>query len=219
MSEPRIEVDIWVDFVCPFSYIATSRIGAAAVLAATPVEVTYHSFQLMPDLPEDYEASNAEFFRDYRGIPPEELEQKSQLLVRMTADAGLPYRLRDIQQTSTSKAHELLHHAKAQGRQADAAAAIFRAHFAEGKLIGRLDVLLAIAEEVGLDPAEAERALVSGRHRASVRADISRAGQLGIRAVPFFLFQNGATLTGAQDVAELADVLQEVRNDGARAGA
>ena len=124
MSEPRIEVDIWVDFVCPFSYIATSRIGAAAVLAATPVEVTYHSFQLMPDLPEDYEASNAEFFRDYRGIPPEELEQKSQLLVRMTADAGLPYRLRDIQQTSTSKAHELLHHAKAQGRQADAAGAL-----------------------------------------------------------------------------------------------
>lgn len=121
MSEVSIKVDIWADFVCPFSYIATSRIDAAAALAATPVEVTYHSFQLMPDLPENYEASNAEFFRDYRGVPPVELEQKSQPLIQMTADAGRPYRLPDIQQANTLKAHELLHHAKAQGRQGGAA--------------------------------------------------------------------------------------------------
>lgn len=195
-SESPVAVDIWVDFVCPFSYIATSRIETAAERAAVPVELTYHSFQLMPDLPEEYEASNAEFFRDFRGVPPEELAHKSQPLIQMTADAGLPYSLPDIQQANTLKAHQLLHYAKTQGRQIDAAAAIFRAHFAEGKSIGRLDVLLTIAKDLGLDPAEAERALASGRHRADVRADISRAGRLGIRVVPFLLFQNSTVLTG-----------------------
>ncbi|GAA4725667.1 putative dithiol-disulfide isomerase, DsbA family [Promicromonospora umidemergens] len=214
-----IKVDIWVDIVCPFCYIATSRFEVAVSQVAVPVDIEYHSFQLMPDLPEDYEGSNAEFFRDYRGIPPEELEERSRPLIRMTAEAALPYRLRDIQQASTLKAHQLLHHAKARGRQVDAAAALYRAHFAEGKHIGHLDVLLAIAEGLGLDRADVERSLVSEQHLGDVRADTDRAGQLGIQVVPFFVFENTYSLSGAQEIETLVDVLTQMRNEATTAGA
>ncbi|SDE36335.1 DsbA family oxidoreductase [Auraticoccus monumenti] len=219
MTESPIAVDIWIDFVCPFSYIATARMQAAAARVAAPVDVAYHSFQLMPDLPEDYEASNAEFFRDHRGIPPEELEQRSQPLVQMTAGAGLPYRLADIQQASTLKAHQLLHHAKARGRQVDAAAALYRAHFAEGRHIGRLGVVLDIAGQLGLDRADVERSLVSEQHLGDVRADTDRAAQLGIQVVPFFVFDEAYSLSGAQEIETLVDVLTRMGNGASTARA
>lgn len=214
MPGSPLKVDIWVDVVCPFSYIATSRIQAAVTQVAAPVDIEYHAFQLMPDLPEDYEGSNAEFFRDYRGMPPEELEQRSQPLIRMTADAGLPYRLQDIQQANTLKAHQLLQYAKARGRHVDAGAAVYRAHFADGKHIGHLDVLLGIAEKLGLDRADVERALVSQQHLADVRADTDRAGQLGVQVVPFFLFQNAYSLPGAQDIETLVNILEQLPDGG-----
>lgn len=213
MSNLPIKVDIWVDFVCPFSYIATSRIAAAVARSMIPTDIEYHSFQLVPDLPEDYEASNAEFFRDYRGIPPKDLEQKSQPLIQMTAEAGLPYSLPDIQQANTLKAHQLLHYAKTCGQQADAAAAVFRAHFAMGKHIGHLDVLLDIADELGFERADVERALASERHLEDARADIARAEQMGTRVVPFFVFQNTYSLAGAQEVETLVNVLGQLRHE------
>ncbi|MDN5686763.1 MAG: DsbA family oxidoreductase [Brachybacterium sp.] len=213
MIETPIKVDMWIDIVCPFSYIATSRIQAAANLVAAPVDIEYHAFQLMPDLPEDYEGSNAEFFREYRGIPPEELEQRSQPLIRMTAEAGLPYRLQDIQQASTLKAHQLIHYAKTRGRQVDAVAALYRAHFAEGKHLGHLDALLGIAEELGLDRADVEWSLISHQHLADVRADTDRARHLGIQVVPFFIFQGTYSLPGEQEIEKLVNVLKQLSEE------
>lgn len=215
MTGSTVHVDLWVDFVCPFSYLATSRIEAARSQVAFPVAVEFHSFQLMPDLPEEYSASNAEFFRDYRGIPPEELTQRSRPLIRMTAEAGLPYSLPDIRQASTRKAHQLLRHATAHGLQAEAVATVFRTHFADGRDIGRLEVLLDIAGQLGLDPSDAERALLAEEHLEAVEADIDRARQLGIRSVPFFVVQDTLALSGAQEVPALVNLLEQAHRQAA----
>ena len=58
MSE-TLRVDIWSDVACPWCYIGKRRfeegVRRYADGADRPVEVEYHSFELAPDTPVDFE--------------------------------------------------------------------------------------------------------------------------------------------------------------------
>ena len=74
----------------------------------------------------------------------------------VAAKAGLEYRFDLLQHTNTVKAHELLHFAKAEGRQREMAERLMSAYFTEGRHVGRIDDLVELATEAGLD-ADAAR--------------------------------------------------------------
>src|SRR5262245_10278666 len=59
----------------------------------------------------------------------------------------------------TRKAHELALHARAQGRFAGVHAALFRGFHQEGRDIGRVDVLVALAVTAGLNATETKAVL------------------------------------------------------------
>ena len=75
---------------------------------------------------------------------------------------------------------------------------LFAAHFTEGETISDPDRLARLAVAAGLDDAVARAALDSPERDAEVRADITRAGQLGIRGVPFFVLADRYGVSGAQ---------------------
>ncbi len=57
-----VKVDVWSDIACPWCYIGKRKFesGVAAFAAsgdARPVEVEYHSFELSPDTPVDFEGT------------------------------------------------------------------------------------------------------------------------------------------------------------------
>jgi len=87
----------------------------------------------------------------------------------------------------TRKAHELGLHAREKGAFAQLHAALYRAFFEEGRDIGRVDVLVTVAAEAGLDRSEAKAVLDVDRHADAV-GDLRReAERLGIRGVPTLL--------------------------------
>jgi predicted DsbA family dithiol-disulfide isomerase len=131
----------------------------------------------------------------------------------VAANAGLDYDFDALQHTKTLKAHELLHFAKEQGRQLELSERLFRAYFTEGRHVGRIDELVALAAEVGLDADAAREALESGRYGAAVRADIAQAGAYGIQGVPFFVFEGKYGVSGAQPAEVFANVLTQVAGD------
>ncbi|GAA2083350.1 hypothetical protein GCM10009840_19880 [Pseudolysinimonas kribbensis] len=108
------------------------------------------------------------------------------------------------------KAHQLIHWAKAQGRQLDMKERLLAAYFEEGRHVGRDEDLADLAAEIGLDRDEALAALRDDRHLDDVRADQALAQQLGINGVPFFVFDGQYGVSGAQDPATFADVLRQV---------
>lgn len=77
----------------------------------------------------------------------------------------------------TRKAHELAWFARQGDRFPQTHAALYRAFFVEGRDIGRIDVLVEIAAEVGLDAEAAHIALGLDRHTDEVVrvADVARA--------------------------------------------
>ena len=85
------------------------------------------------------------------------------------------------------KAHELVRHAASKGAESRAHHLVFDAFFRRGLDIGRVDVLVGLAEELGLEPFETKAVLDVDRYTADVEAGTRRAREWGIRTVPTLL--------------------------------
>lgn len=210
-----IKVDVWSDIACPWCYIGKRKFeqGAAAFVAGgedRTVTVEFHSFELSPDTPVDFDGTEADFLAGHKGMPPAQVEQMLEHVTGIAAAVGLDYDFGAVKHTNTVKAHELLHYAKAHGRQLEMTERLMRAYFTEGRHVGRVEDLADLAAEVGLDRDDVVRALTAEEHLDAVRADQRQAAELGVRGVPFFVIDRKYGVSGAQDAATFAQVLEEV---------
>ena len=211
----KIRIDVWSDIACPWCYIGKRNLetGLAATAGdenAPEVEVTFHSFELSPDTPVDFDGDELDFLSGHKGMPRERVQEMLTNVTGVAANAGLEYRFDLLQHTNTVKAHELLHFAKAEGRQQEMAERLMSAYFTEGRHVGRVDDLVALAAEVGLDADAARDALESNRHLADVRADQAQAQAYGIQGVPFFVIDGTYGVSGAQPPEAFAQIARQV---------
>jgi predicted DsbA family dithiol-disulfide isomerase len=210
VSQP-IKVDIWSDIQCPWCYIGKRKFEAAVAAAGADVEVEYHSFELAPDTPVDFAGTPLDYLSERKGIPPEQAQTMIDRVVGIAAAVDLDYHYETIHQTNTVLAHELLHLAKAHGRQAELKERLLAAYFVEGRHVGRVEDLADLAAEVGLDRTEVVAALTDHRYLADVKADVAQAAAYGINGVPFFVFDSRYGVSGAQETATFVQVLEQVR--------
>jgi len=214
VSEP-ISIDIWSDIACPWCYIGKRNLetGLAAVAGdedAPQVTITFHSFELSPDTPVDFDGDEIDFLSGHKGLPREQVEQMLARVTGVAAEAGLEYRFDILQHTNTVKAHELLHFAKAKGMQHEMEERLMSAYFTEGKHVGRIDDLVALASEVGLDAEEARAALETSQYLHAVRADQAQARAYSINGVPFFVIDGQYGVSGAQPPEAFENIIRDV---------
>ncbi|GAB3138934.1 DsbA family oxidoreductase [Marisediminicola antarctica] len=208
-----IKVDIWSDVQCPWCYIGKRKFEAGVAQYGGAVEVEYHSFELAPDTPVEYEGTPIDYLSDRKGLPVAQVEQMLARVTEIAESVDLHYDYDSVHQTNTVKAHELLHFAKAKGRQLDMKEHLLKAYFVDGKHVGRIPDLADLAEEIGLDRAEAVAALESNEYLAAVKEDVARALEYGIQGVPFFVIDGKYGVSGAQDAVTFANVLTQVREE------
>ncbi len=210
-----IKVDIWSDVQCPWCYIGKRKFGAAVAQFDGDVDVTYHSFELAPDTPVDFEGTPKDYLAERKGISPADADQMLERVTGIAASVGLDYDYDHVHQTNTIKAHELLHYAKSKGRQLEMKERLLSAYFVEGKHVGRIEDLADLAAEIGLDRAEAVQALTDKTYLADVKADVAQAQAYGINGVPFFVFEDAYGVSGAQDSGTFANVLEQLKAEKA----
>jgi predicted DsbA family dithiol-disulfide isomerase len=211
-----VKVDIWSDIACPWCFVGKRRFETAAAEFATTggeLEVEYHSFELSPDTPVDFDGTEVDFLVSHKGMPAAQVEQMLGQMTELAATEGLAYDFDALQHTNTVKAHELLHFAKAKDRQLDMSERLFAAYFEEGRHVGRIDDLADLAAEIGLDRDEARAALTSGEHLPAVTADKQQAVAYGISGVPFFVIDGRFGVSGAQDPSALVEVLRKAADE------
>ena len=210
-----IKIDVWSDIACPWCYIGKRNLetGLAATSGdedAPRVEVVYHSFELSPDTPVDFEGDISDFLAQHKGISREQAAQMHEHVTGIAANAGLEYRFDLLQHTNTVKAHELLHFAKAHGRQHEVAERLMSAYFTEGRHVGRIDDLVTLAVEAGLDGDATRASLESAEYLDDVRADQAQAVAYGIQGVPFFVIDGKYGVSGAQPAEAFSQILRQV---------
>ena len=144
------------------------------------------------------------------------VEQVTQMLANVTgiaASVGLDFDYDHVHQTNTVKAHELIHFAKAQGRQLDMTERLLKAYFVDGRHVGRIEDLADLAAEIGLDRAEVVRVLSNETYLAEVKADVAQAVAYGIQGVPFFVIDGTYGVSGAQDATTFTKVLERAQTE------
>ena len=208
-----MKVDIWSDVQCPWCYIGKRRFEAAVAGFDGEVEVEYHSFELSPDTPVDYEGTPAQYLAERKGMSLPQVEQMLQRVTSIAAAVGLEYDFDAMHQTNTVKAHELLHYAKAHGRQGEVKEALLKAYFIDGGHVGRVEDLADLAAGLGFDRADVLRSLIEDEYLPAVKEDGAQARAYGINGVPFYVFGGKYGVSGAQETATFAQVLAQVAEE------
>jgi predicted DsbA family dithiol-disulfide isomerase len=210
-TNKKIEVEVWSDVMCPFCYIGKRRFEAA--LAQFPhqdeVKVTWKSFQLSPDAKTQPGKSMNEFLAEHKGISVTQAQQLHAQVTQMAAGAGLTYNFDQAVVANSFNAHRFIHFAKKYGKQTEAKELVFKAHFTEGRNVDEYSTLIEIGKSIGLDPVALQTALEDGSFSEDVRHDMREAAQIGVRGVPYFLFNRKHLVYGAQETRVFLDALQK----------
>ena len=174
------------------------------------MRVTYHSFELSPDTPVDFDGDEIDFLAGHKGMPREQVQQMLENVTDVAKKAGLDYRFDLLKHTNTVKAHELLHHAKTEGKQLEMAERLMAAYFIEGEHVGRIEDLVKLAASVGLAEDSTRDALESEKYLDAVRADQQQARAYGIQGVPFFVVDGQYGISGAQPAEAFENVIRDL---------
>jgi predicted DsbA family dithiol-disulfide isomerase len=195
---PPLSVHVWSDIACPWCFLGKRRFERAVHEFGGEVAVEYHSFELSPDTPVDFEGDEVEFLAGHKGMSRADAQRMLEQMAQLAATEGLRYDFAALRHTKTLLAHQAIHYAKAQGRQEPLVERLFQAYFEQGRHVGRADELVALAAEVGLDPQETARVLAEGVYADAVAEDISIAREAGIDGVPFYVIDGRFGVSGAQ---------------------
>jgi predicted DsbA family dithiol-disulfide isomerase len=203
----RLAIEVVHDLVCPWCYLGVRRLFRT--LTRRPdllVEVTWRPFLLNPDMPRGGMSRSDYVLRKFGG------EERARRMYASITDIGrvegVMFRFDRIRRTPASvDAHRLVRWAAAFGRADEVVEAVFAAHFTDGRDIGDLAVLTAIAASCGLRPSSARSFLASNQEADAVHADNLRAHRLGINGVPCFVVSGCHAIAGAQEPEVLERLL------------
>lgn len=214
-----VKLDILSDPICPWCYIGKAHLDRALEAHPDhPFAIEWHPFQLNPDMPPEGMDRRAYLEAKFGG--PEGAAQVYGRIADAAKAAGLSIDFDAIQRTpSTLDAHRLIHWAGLEGRQTAVVTRLFKAYFEAGQDIGDRNVLLDIAEGVGLDRAMIERLLDSDADREDIRARDAHARARGVTGVPTFVVANAHVLPGAQPPELWEQVLTELAAQNDEGGA
>ncbi|RAE31972.1 thioredoxin, partial [Burkholderia multivorans] len=122
----------------------------------------------------------------------------------MAERVGIPVRLPSVSpQPRTEKAFLVLQLAQEQGLAEDYSRAMFAAFFQDDRDIGDEDVIVDIAETLGMDAASVRQAMSSPERLRQHRADLAHATEtVGVTAVPGIVI-NGTLLQGVPSATRL----------------
>ncbi|WP_417366569.1 DsbA family oxidoreductase [Flavobacterium beibuense] len=206
-----MKIEIWSDIMCPFCYIGKRRFEEALATfeGKNDVEIEWKSFLLSPELKTDPNKNIHEYLAEHKNISLEEAKGMNDYVTNMAAQVGLTYNFDKAIPANSFNAHRFLHFAKKHGKQNEAEERLFKAYFTEGKNIDDAQTLLLLAIELELDANKLADAMNNGEFTNDVIADINEAQQLGVRGVPFFVFNRKYAVSGAQESEAFTQTLEK----------
>ena len=192
-------LDIFSDTICPWCFIGKRRLERA-LAQHTPdgLEVTWRPFQLNPDMSPGGVDRQAYLEAKFGGAAGAHNAYEP---VRAAGQSeGIPFAFDHIGRTpNTFESHRLIRFAMREDKQDDMVEALFNAYFIEGRDIGEIDTLAAVAEEIGIDPDLALEYLRGDEDREQIAAEDELGRRMQITGVPTFIFNRQVVAAGARE--------------------
>ena len=198
MTEYPKLLEIFYDYVWPWCYFITG--GIEQLQKEFTIDIRWTAFPLHPETPEKGLTFDA-LFADKNA----DVSKIMTILKRIANRLGLPFG--EPKNTYNSRlAQELGKWAESKGKGHEFHKAVFRAYFVKGQHIGKVQVLVKVAESVNLNGKDVQKIIQDRSYRQAVDLDWKRSYELSITEVPTFLL-NHQVLVGAQPYETLRNFL------------
>ncbi|WP_312429850.1 DsbA family oxidoreductase [Lacrimispora sp.] len=173
----KLKVKVYSDYVCPFCFLGKDQFEKA--MEGKEVDVEWMPYELRPRPSEQLDPAN----------DPVKSELWKNAISPRAKAWNIDMKLPDVSpHPYTDLAHQGFLYARDMGKGADYNKRVFKAFYQEDKNIGEIDVLAKLAAEVGLDEAEFQKALVSGKYQEAHQQALAHAyEEAQITSVPTFL--------------------------------
>ena len=206
----KMKIDIWSDIRCPFCYIGKRKLeaGLAQFEHKDKVELVWHSFELDPSMQTQPHKNVYDHLAEIKGQTRQWSEQMHNQVTQTAKQVGLRFNFDKSVIANSFDAHRLIQLAKTKGLGDAAEEKLFKAYFTDGKNIADHDTLVQLGLEIGLDKTGIEQMLASESFAAEVKNDEATAQSIGIRGVPFFVFNEQYSISGAQPAEAFLQTLQ-----------
>lgn len=199
--------------MCPFCYIGKRNYeaGLKQFADSSQIEIIWKSFQLDPTIPQEADGTENvyQYLAGRKGMSYEQSVQMHDSVVATAQKAGLEYNFEKAVIANSFNAHRMIQLAKTKGLGDAAEERLFYAYFTEGKNVGNSSILVELGKDIGLTEAEVKTALTDDAYAYNVQQDVQEAQQLGVRGVPFFVFDRKYAISGAQPPQAFLETLEK----------
>lgn len=194
-----MRIDFYGDLICPWCHLGWRRLQAALLMRKGIVaDVRWRPYQLNPDMPFKG-MERADYLLRKFGNSERVREVLHAVETALRAD-GIHVNMHRIKNTpNTYLAHRLMLYAETLHRTDTLMNELFVAYFVSGRDIGDPQILRDVALTAKLPEVEVETILNTHDLHPEIALSEQEARQLGIRAVPYFMFDGKYSIAGAHD--------------------
>jgi predicted DsbA family dithiol-disulfide isomerase len=196
-----IQIQIWGDFECPYSYLQTVALAKLKERYQDGIEIIWRAIELTPTI--GTTPPSESYLKKLQQAAAEPIVQEEKLV--LNAPTFLTY---------TWLAQESVCFANKYGKSLQLALAIFKAVFSKGANISNEDEIIALAEQVGVEPNALREAFDDGVVTKQVIADEEEFKANGFQGVPAMLIgeknfspKSFMPVTGFTNVDELEKLI------------
>ncbi len=216
----KVIIDIWSDVMCPWCIIGYQQLakGLDQLAGEVEAEVRWHAFELNPDMPPEGEEQAGHIQRKY-GRTAEQAAAGREQMRGIAERAGYSFDYKGegaapaAMMWNTFAAHKLLLWTLAtEGPEVQTRLkrALFDAHFQARRNVSDPDVLVQVAQSVGLNADAARNSLADEAIGELVRREQREAMDMNITGVPAMVVNGKYMIPGAQEPEVYANALRRV---------
>jgi len=203
MSQKRLKVIAYSDYICPFCYIGYHRIEQ--LKKEYDLAVEWRPFEIHPETPKEGA------FTEELSFPKGYLEMAFANVKRLADEDGLQLKFSE-KLPNSRLALSISEFARKKGKFEEFYKIVLEAYWLEGKDIGDKRLLLDLAESVGLNKNEIEIYLGTDEPFKALQKSLKELKMYGINGVPTFLIED-RLIVGAQSYEIFKNVINEILDE------
>jgi predicted DsbA family dithiol-disulfide isomerase len=206
MTQKKVKVIIYSDYICPFCYIGFHRIGK--LKEQFDLDVEWRPFEIHPEIPKDGVLLDKLLF------PKEYLEMVMTNVKRLADEDGITLKFSDKLPNSRLALY-ISEFMRKKGKFDEFHELVFDKYWKEGEDIGDLSLLLELSESIGLNRNEILNFIKSDEPLNMQRKTQLELSKYGINGVPTFIISD-RIIVGVQPYEVFKKVIKKVLKEDAK---
>ena len=204
-----MQIKMFSDTICGWCYIGKERLNQALKqLNLSETIVMNLPFQLNPSMPKNG-MDRIDYIKSKFGSIENAKPMYDNMIIQGEQE-DLKIKLDKIKKTpNTVKSHLLVDFARKQNVENKVITDLFDAYFSKLKDIGDEQVLISIAKKNNLDLDNVRAYLNEEENIIKIKKMDHDAKKMGITGVPFYIFNNQSSISGAQSVEYLVEAIKK----------